>query len=60
VAAQFEKCLARLPDIEDADDGGVGGEGSEEVRVVWRGGEAEERGCIRHCLLSFGGGHAAW
>jgi hypothetical protein len=34
VTAQFEQGLTRLSDIEDADEVGVGGEGSEEVGVV--------------------------
>ncbi len=34
VAAQLQHGLARLADVEDADDVAVGGEGSEEVEVM--------------------------
>jgi hypothetical protein len=35
MAAKLEEGLSRLPHVEDADHGRVGGEGGEEVRVVW-------------------------
>lgn len=59
MAAEFEQGLAGLADVEDADYVGICGEGGEEVGVVWGGGEAEEWRRVGHCLLSFGGGHAA-
>jgi hypothetical protein len=34
VTAEFEECSAGLPNIEDAYEVAVGGEGSEEVCVV--------------------------
>ena len=37
VAAEFEERLAGLPHVEDADQGAVGGEGGQEVRVVGGG-----------------------
>ena len=40
MALEFEEGLARLADVEDADAVAVLGEGSEEVGVVGRGGEA--------------------
>jgi hypothetical protein len=42
VAFEFEQGLAWLTHVEDADCGGVGGEGGEEVGVVGGGGDAEE------------------
>lgn len=58
MAAEFEEGLTRLPDVENADETGVGGKGGEEVGVVGGCGEAEEWGSVGHGLLGFGGGHA--
>lgn len=57
VAAELQKRLAGLPHIEDANDIGVCRKGGEEVRVVGRGGQPEERGRIGHGLLRSGGAH---
>ena len=37
VTAELEQSLARLADVEDADEVAVGGKGGEEVGVVWGG-----------------------
>lgn len=59
MAAELEKGLAWLADVEDADQVAVGGKGGEEVGVVRRGGETEERRGVRESLLRFGWGLAA-
>lgn len=50
VAAQFEECGTRLSYVENANYVAVGGEGRQEVGVVWRRGKAKERWCWRECL----------
>lgn len=57
--AELEEGLARLAHVEDADGGGVGGEGGEEVGVVWGCGDAEEGRGVGHCLLGCCWGHVA-
>lgn len=42
VAAELEECLAGLADIEDANHGGVGGKGGEEMSVMRGSSEAEK------------------
>ena len=37
MTAELEQSLARLADVEDADEVAVGGKGGEEVGVVWGG-----------------------
>lgn len=59
MAAQFKECLARLSDVEDADDVGVGGECGEEMVVVWGGSEAEKRWWGGESLLGECRAHAA-
>jgi hypothetical protein len=54
MAAEFEEGGARLADVEDADEGAVRGKGGEEVGVVGRGGETEERWGGRERLLLAG------
>lgn len=51
VAAQLQEGLPRLPHVEDADHVGLGREGRQEVRVVGRRGQAQQRGRVRHGLL---------
>lgn len=49
VAFELEERLAWLSDVEDANDGGVLGEGGEEVSIVRRGGDAEKRWWVGEC-----------
>jgi hypothetical protein len=43
VTFKFEKRLARLADVKDADDRRILGEGGEEMGVVGGGGDTEKR-----------------
>jgi hypothetical protein len=56
VAFEFEESLAWLADVEDADCGGVLGEGGEEVGVMGGGGDAEEGRRVGQSLAGAGGG----
>lgn len=49
MAVEFEEGLARLADVENADDGGVLRECGEEVCVMRGGGDAEERRWVGEC-----------
>ena len=46
MAAEFEEGLPGLADVEDADDGRVGGEGGEEVGVMRGCRKTEEWRCV--------------
>lgn len=58
MAAELQQRLAGLPYIKDTDDVGVRRKGGEEIRVVRRGGQPEERGRVGHGLLRNGGAHS--
>lgn len=54
MATELEEGLARLSYIEDAYDIGILGKGGQEVGIMWRGRQPQERWRVCHGLLRKG------